>query len=100
MSWPAVASSPPVISPFPFAVMLPTVIVPAQIPKAWSRNAYFPISKDSFPELALQTRRPLAVVKICVLLLDFVGSSTEVATTLTTGSTGESIAGLTRWPKR
>jgi hypothetical protein len=83
------SSSPPVISPFPFAVMLPAVMVPPQIPKAWSRNAYLPVNKDSFPEPALHTRRPLAVVRICVLLPDFVESSTEVATTLTTGNIGE-----------
>src|SRR5215469_4075116 len=90
-----ISSANPVIFPVPSAVRLPTTLRPPHCgSKGCSRNAYCPFNIASRPEPALQIRRPPAVVRTCVLLPDLVGSSTEVATTLTTGRTGEVVGAV------
>src|SRR5215471_8914916 len=79
------SSSPPVIFPVPSAVKLPT-----RDGQTWvvSSKAYWPLRKDSLPEPMLHASAPLEFVRTALTPTVFVGSSTEVANTLTRGLAG------------
>jgi hypothetical protein len=60
----------------------------------FNRNAYLPFSSDSLPEPAPQAKTPLEVFRLTLALADAVGSSTDVAETVTNGKAGAVAGGV------